>query len=387
VIQVSYLNADIVSAGGRGFDLKELDTMTPAEYWNVNGQVLDFARNTSYYSHLISGLQVLYDFDGPYFTKDNIQELSNQVQRNYSDYESWFGEAFRKAGFEVMFNDQYWNSFNTEMDTRYFALVFHINNLVYQICSKPETDEELPSVYAHAREDGYSWGSLPEYLEYGDYLFRENKKKGAVCVKNSMAYGRSLDYEKVSEEEATVLYQKPSSSLDPEEEKKLQDFMFHWIIEKSIEYDLPIQIHTGYLAGNGNWLENGRPVKLNNLFLEYPEATFILFHGGFPWTGEYASLAKMFPNVYLDLVWLPQISRQKAVQSLNVMLDAVPYNKFFWGGDCHFIEESVGSLEFGKEVVVEVLTGRIERGLLTVAVAREILLRIFRENAVDVFRL
>jgi hypothetical protein len=43
---------------------------------------------------------------------------------------------------------------------------------------------------------------------------------------------------------------RPSESLNQEETKMLEDFMFHWIIRKSIEYDLPVQIHTGYLAGN-----------------------------------------------------------------------------------------------------------------------------------------
>jgi predicted TIM-barrel fold metal-dependent hydrolase len=171
------------------------------------------------------------------------------------------------------------------------------------------------------------------------------------------------------------------------EAKKIEDFMFHWIIQKAIEYDLPVQIHTGYLAGNGNILDNGQPVKLNNLFLQYPKAKFSLFHGGFPWTGEYAALGKMFPNVYLDLVWLPQISREEAVNSLDVMLDCVPYNKFFWGGDCGLIEESVGSLEFAKDVVSEVLTKRVNRGLLTEDLALEIIDGIFRENAIEVFEL
>jgi predicted TIM-barrel fold metal-dependent hydrolase len=163
--------------------------------------------------------------------------------------------------------------------------------------------------------------------------------------------------------------------------------MFHWIIQKAIENDLPVQIHTGYLAGNGNTLDNGQPVKLNNLFLQYPNAKFSLFHGGFPWTGEFAALAKMFPNVYLDLVWLPQISREEAVHSFDVMLDCVPYNKFFWGGYCGLIEESVGSLEFAKDVVSEVLAKRVNRGLLTEELALEIVNRIFRENAIEVFNL
>jgi len=86
-------------------------------------------------------------------------------------------------------------------------------------------------------------------------------------------------------------------------------------------------------------------------------------------------------------VWLPQISREEAIHALDEMFDGVPYNKFFWGGDCAFIEESTGSLEFGKEVVAEVLTKRIERGLLTKVVAEDMIQCIFRENAITVFKL
>jgi len=95
----------------------------------------------------------------------------------------------------------------------------------------------------------------------------------------------------------------------------------------------------------------------------------------------------MFPNVTLDLVWLPQLSRQAAIQTLDEMLDLVPYNKFFWGGDSHFIEESVGSLEIAKDVVSEVLANRVNRGLLSEELARKIAAAVFRENAFEFFNL
>lgn len=202
-----------------------------------------------------------------------------------------------------------------------------------------------------------------------------------------MAYGRTLYYEDVPYEKAAELFAQDSSSLSQEEKRALEDFMFHWICAKSVELNLPIQIHTGYLAGNGNNLENGRPSKLNNLFLKYRKAKFSLFHGGYPWTGEFAALGKMFPNVYLDLVWLPQISREAAVRGLDEMIDCMPYNKFFWGGDCHFIEESTGSLEFGKSFVAEVLAKRVDRGLMTEDVAKDIAQKIFRDNAIRFFKL
>jgi len=382
----SYLMSDVVSAGGTRLDMGPLDSLSLEEHWKINGQALNHTRNTSYYGHLIKGFRKLYDFDDLYFTKENIPVLSAQIEKNYQDYRSWFDSSFHKAGFELMLNDQYWKPFNIDIDERYFALVFHINELVIHAGIIPAR-EDTTLIYHKALNEGYPMNTLDEYLTYCDHLFKKNIEHKAVCVKNSMAYSRSLDFEEVPYEIANILYNKRSEKLSPEDSKKIQDFMFHWIIQKSIENDLPIQIHTGYLAGNGNYLENGKPVKLINLFMKYPEARFVLFHGGYPWTGEYAALGKMFPNVYLDLVWLPQISREKAVLAIDEMFDCVPYNKFFWGGDCAFIEETTGSLEYGKEVLAEVLANRIERGLLTDDVAFDIVKKVLRENAVEVFNL
>jgi len=387
LLRASYLMSDVVSAGASWMNWDGIDSLSMEEYWDLFGQGLDYSRNTSYYSHFVKGFQILYDFEDLFFTESNVKDLSAQIESNYADYRTWFDQAFFQAGFELMFLDQYWNPFNTDVEEAYYALVFHINPLVMDVSRKPANQEDSRGVFSEALEDGHSIASLDDYLVFCEKLFKRNLEKQAVCVKNSLAYSRSLDFEDVSYEKARELFARVSSTLTQQEEKMLQDFMFHWIIQKSIEHDLPIQIHTGYLAGNGNTLDNGKPVKLNKLFLKYREAKFVLFHGGYPWTGEYAAFGKMFPNVYLDLVWLPQISREEAVHALDEMLDGVPYNKFFWGGDCAFIEESTGSLEFGKEVVAEVLAKRIERGYLTRELAEEMIHSIFRENAIRVFKL
>lgn len=391
LLAYSYLKSDLVSAGAPRLRTELINRGNLDELWEMFGPYLDFSRNTSYYSHFLEGFRILYDFDESYFTEKGIKLLSEKIAENYSDRETWYRHAFNKAGFEVMFVDQYWNPFNVTLDNRYFALVFNINELVTAAAERStltRKDARLENnIYKLAEEEGYTIKTLDDYLSFADRLFDKFLEHKAVCLKNSMAYGRTLDFENVPYKRAKVLFRRSSTSLSAAEKKALQDFVFHWVIKKSIEIGLPIQIHTGYLAGNGNTLENSRPTKLNNLFLGYPEARFILFHGGYPWTGEYSALGKMFPNVYLDIVWLPQISREAAVRALDEMLDCVPYNKFFWGGDCHFIEESVGSLEFGKDVVARVLAARVNRGLLTEEVAQEIALKIFRENAIEVFKL
>jgi hypothetical protein len=326
---------------------------------NRRGRNICYRAGSAYYSHFLAGIRILYGLDEPYFTKRGIAVLSEKIAENYGNREDWYQRAVEKAGFDIMFLDQYWNNFNVDIDNRYFALAFNINSLVSSI-SDPSTpaaggESDLNDTYAVAEQEGHTIETLDDYLGFADHMLKKFVEHGSVCLKNSLAYSRSLDFQDVSHEKAKELFERRSQGLSNGEKKSLQDFMFHWIIKKSIEVNLPIQIHTGYLAGNGNTLENSSPTKLSNLFLSYPEARFVLFHGSYPWTGEFSALGKMFPNVYLDLVWLPQISRESAVGGLDEMLDGVPYNKFFWGGDCHFIEESTGSLEFGKSVVAEVV--------------------------------
>jgi hypothetical protein len=387
----SYLKNDLVSAGAPTIDIDAVNQGDLDKLWETYGSFLDFSRNTSYYSHFLQGFKILYGFDDPYFTKEGVRSLSERIASNYKNRDAWYAQSFEKAGFETMFVDQYWAPFNVDLDSRYFTLVFNINNLVSatsQRTMKYREDAPLSvNLYKLADHEGYSIDTLDDYLVFADHLFQKFVDHDVVCLKNSMAYGRTLFYEDVPRERAEELFSRDSASLSSEERKALEDFMFHWICEKSIEYGLPIQIHTGYLAGNGDPLERSKPTKLNNLFLKYRKARFSLFHGGFPWVGEFAAYGKMFPNVYLDLVWLPQISREAAVKGLDEMLDCVPANKFFWGGDCHYIEETTGSLEFGKSVVAEVLAKRMERGLMTEEVAQDIARKIFRDNAIRFFEL
>lgn len=381
----SYLMADVVSAGGSYFNS---DQNTLEQLWEMNGAHLNHTVLTSYNQHFLEGLKMCYDYDELAFTKDGIENLSNKITEKYKDYDSWYIECFEKYNFETMFLDQYWAPHNSNIDKEHYTFVLQTNLLVANIGpAKLMYTEENEEVLALKKLSGVeSVQTLDDFLDFAKALVKDAKENGAVAIKNSQAYWRSINYDNISLERATELFTK-APEISKTEEKELQDFMFHWLVDLAAEYQLPVQIHTGYLAGNGNQLDNGQPIKLNNLFLQHPNTKFDLFHGGFPWTGEFVALGKMFPNVYLNLVWLPQISKQRAIVTFNEMLDCVPYNKFLWGGDCHFIEETVGSLEFGKQVVCEVLTNRILNGQIDEPTAEKIISAVFRKNAIKVFKL
>jgi hypothetical protein len=390
VLLHSYVSSDLITAGGERMTVDVINEHDLDKLWDRYGKYLDYAVQTSYYRSLLQGFRILYHLKEDQFTKENIQQLSTRIKTNYADYPAWFNAAFKQAGYQIMLLDQCWNPINFTIDTDHFALIFRIDDLVTAVINGVQDGHKNimvdNPVYKAAAAEGIKINSLNNYLTFSDHLFKKFIDQGAVALKCALAYERSLRFEKISNERAEKLFFK-SPTLSKEQQTALQDFVFNWIVEKSIEYDLPIQIHTGYFAGNGNIINYGDPLQLNNLFLDYPKARFILFHGGYPWASEFVALGKMFPNVYLDLVWLTQICKSAAIRTFDEMLDCVPYNKFLWGGDCLLIEESVGALQISKEVIAHVLTGRVSRGEMTEDVAREIISGIFRDNAARVFKL
>jgi hypothetical protein len=393
VVCRGYLGADLVSAGAPAkWDTEKMNQGNLDELWDLYGKYLPYARTTSYYHQLREGFRVLYGFNDMYFTPDNIKQLSRQLSSNYADFPKWFDTAFQKAGFALMFLDQWWNQFNVNIDTQHFALVFRVDNMVdYSILrsryEKANSGDANNNPFLLARQWNLPVKTLKDYLAVCERCFKMNVEHHAVAVKIGPAYTRTLDIEEVPSSEAESLYLKSADSMTPAQKKRLQDFMFHWVVKTAAASDLPVQIHTGYLAGNYRSEGNANPMKLNPFMLAHPEAKFMLFHGGFPWYGTIAALAKNIPNVYVDMVWLPQISRETAVNALQQWLDCVPYNKMFCGWDGHHIEESVGGMAVTESVVAEVLADRINKGRLTVDAAKEIASAIFRENAIREFKL
>jgi len=385
LLKNSYLEFDLVSSSRIPLSDSLLKHSTVEQLFEIYKEHLKYSSYTSTAQQFYKGISFLYEIPFNGYDREQILKVTEAIKHNYRNYAEWFDNSYKKAGFETMMIDQFW-PYDFDVDTAHFSLVFNTNRVVSGVSQikNAKTDLLYLQDFIQLKGNGFRITSLEQYLEYLDFMFKKAKEKNALCLKNSMAYTRSVDFEEVTEQDAEKLFDK-LPDLSEAEKKLLEDFIYHQTIKKSIQYQLPIQIHTGYLAGNGNMLENGDPLKLNALFLQYPEAKFIIFHGGYPWTSEVIALAKMFPNVYYDMVWLPQISFTAACSSLDEALDCIPYNKIMWGGDTRFIEEAAGSLIYGREVVVEVLTQRIVSGRMTMELAEEIIRKIFRENAMELF--
>ena len=251
---------------------------------------------------------------------------------------------------------------------------------------------------AYMREIGSSYGievrTLADYESALARAFQAGLEYGMVGVKSVLAYSRILQYENVPRERAEQLFNElvskeaVSKSYTFAEVKPLQDYMMHAVLTLVQQHKLPIQIHTGLHAGNSNTITNSMPTHLINLFMEFPGVNFCLLHSSYPYGGELATLAKNFPNVFIDMCWSHIISPSYSERYLHEWLETVPANKIMaFGGDYCTIEGSWAHSVIARRVVARVLIDRVKSGYFSEQEAVEIAGRLFRENALEVYKL
>lgn len=216
-----------------------------------------------------------------------------------------------------------------------------------------------------------------------------------VCLKCGMAYLRSLRFDKTDRADAERAFHElfadrnlPDWRPPIKAAPALGNHMMHVICRLADEHGLPFQFHTGLQEGNGNIISDSNPVLLSNLFLEYRDIRFDIFHMGYPYTQELSALAKNFRNVYIDMCWGHIISPEAARRALVEWLDAVPANKISaFGGDYSFVDGVYGHQKLARQNVAAALAAKVADGSFDLDRAKEIAGWLFVDNPTRLFKL
>ena len=235
--------------------------------------------------------------------------------------------------------------------------------------------------------------SLEDYLEVVYELLEKAKERGIVGIKDQSAYTRSLDYELVPRYEAERLFNEilsdPRNSLGWPEAKPLDDFLFHQFMNFAGELKLPVQIHTGHMAGIRNRIEKTNAVFLTNVLELYQDLKFDLFHGNWPYIGEILFLAKNYPNVYIDLCWVNIIDPIYSEELYSRAILTTPHTKINgFGGDYPDVPEYIVShLKICRENITRALVRLIRMGWIDENSALEIARDCLFNNPKELFNL
>lgn len=393
-----YASSDLVSAG-MSFD--DLETVRNPKFplrdrWAKFAPFWERIANTSYARAINIALKDLYGVDG--LSDATYSEASKKLKdANKKGLYHWILKE--RSGIDISILDPIPTSIQDvgrfDLDRSLFAPVMRFDPF---IVIKEKWELEVLS-----KNSGMPIHSLKD-LERALELHMERLRGFVVGIKIALAYRRSLCFDKVAYDEAEKLFNRihaqtvfkrieayggtvtTTEALSFEEAKPLQDFMAHKVVGLAAKNGLPIQIHTGLQERNENLITNANPVNLTNLFIEYKEARFDIFHGAYPYTGELAVLAKNFPNVYVDMCWLHLISPTEARRALSEWLDTVPGNKIFaFGGDCSFVEGVYAHAKLARQNVARVLREKIDEGAMTEKQAVGLGERLLRTNALELF--
>jgi len=212
--------------------------------------------------------------------------------------------------------------------------------------------------------------SLDEYLEAVFTVFKRCIERGAIGIKDQSAYSRSISYDLVPKAEAEAQFNRiladPRNSLGWPEGKPLNDYLFHQYMRFARELDLPVQLHTGHMAGIRNRVDKTNAAYLASVLELHRDVRFDLFHGNWPYLGDILFLGKNYPNVALDCCWLHIIDPDYAAELLERSVLTLPHTKVHgFGGDYGDVPEFVaGHLQIARENIAGVLAHLVERGWL-----------------------
>lgn len=283
-----------------------------------------------------------------------------------------------KARIRYSVLDDYWHGDPQKPDARYFVLARKLD----WFCSARQASD----IRRMEEVTGVSISGVSGLKRAMEKRLSQSLEQGLVTLKTTLAYSRSLRFDLYSEEDAAADFNELMKSPQAQPPRRLSDHMLHHALGLAQERGLPMQVHTGYLAGNRGDLENTRPMHLNPLFARYPKVNFDLFHIGWPWVSEIAALAKMYPNVTADFCWAWVLTPAGARQALHEMLETVPANKMLgFGGDYRYVELSYAHAKMARAGIAQVLGEKAQAGWCSendvVGIARMLL----RDNAARLF--
>jgi hypothetical protein len=235
---------------------------------------------------------------------------------------------------------------------------------------------------------------LDEYLAACREVFEGYKRFGAVAFKDQSAYSRTLDYGNPARAEAEKVFNGLLSDPNrgaayPDGVRPLDDYLFHAFLRMARDLDLPVQIHTGHMAGIRNEIAKTNAVLLTPVLDLHRDVRFDLFHANWPYSGELLFLVKNYPNVTMDFCWVNIIDPIYCQRLFQQALSSVPHGKVHaygsdYGGRADLAWAHAG---IARDNVALALAGLVEMEYLDLDEAKEVAWAWLFGNANEFFRL
>ena len=371
---------DLVSAGMPDslFDDLFNEPLSPIQKWKLIEPYWGNSFNTSFNRMILLGVNKLFGISA--LNESTVGPLSVKIANAYNT--DWYERVLRdschikyviKDGDPIPGKDNYFR-YAKRFDS---WLLVKSKYLIDSLAIK-----QLDPIY-----------TLEDFTKSLRVAFEKEVKKGMIAVKVFVAYYRPLNFDKVETDAAKKVFRSLINGdedhvISLKDAKPLQDYMFHCLMDLAKEYKIPVAFHTGLQAGRGKLVGNTDPTLLTNIFNEYPEIKFVLYHGSYPYGGELSALAKNYKNIYIDMNWMYSVSPTYSERYLSEWLETVPVSRLIaFGGDCMSVENTYSELKVAKRIIAKVLCSKIRDGYLSESEAKVAARMILFDNASRLYNL
>jgi predicted TIM-barrel fold metal-dependent hydrolase len=210
---------------------------------------------------------------------------------------------------------------------------------------------------------------------YDDAVADALERGGYRGLKSVIAYHTGLDISPASRDPGSGLssLDKMRQGNDEAAEKGLRDHLLCRALELCMEYDVPMQLHTG-IGDAGINLVLSRPALLLDLLRSsaFRSCKVVLVHAGFPYHSEAGYLARVLPRVYCGVSEGIPFAASGARRIYLEILEMAPISKVLYGSDGYNLPEmSYIGATLGKTALSEALEDLVSRGMLSNAEALE----------------
>jgi hypothetical protein len=374
---LGYAYDDLVTASGQ----------TESENVNKLIEFWPFVRTTGYGQAVEIAVKTLFGLNCSTLQIDLIDEAMQTFIRDKSALEI-YDEIYKCANVKWVINDCTEDNitpatyFIGDNFPSFFKSALRFGKLKIFMLTKKEQLQEIESAMnwsIHCLSD------LDKFMR--EYTEKARSTGNLAALKVALAYTRPLDFANAAFSDADRIF---TAILKGEEvsAKPLHDYLAHQIFKLAVAYDVPVQIHTGYLAGNWGDIRWGDPAPLVPIFQNYRNVKFDLFHAGWPYSEFIGAVAKEFPNVWINLCWAWAMNPVQMERVLDEWLSCVPSNKIFgFGADTLSPFPVVGYAHQARNGIANVMEKKLNTGEYDLETAKFVTRRIMQENAREVFRM
>lgn len=225
---------------------------------------------------------------------------------------------------------------------------------------------------------------------YDEAIAHAIEHKGYRGLKSIIAYRTGLDISPLSRtpDQGRQALDAIRRGIGGQATKKLRDHLFCRALEFCIEYDVPMQIHTGMGDFEVN-LVLCRPALLMDLlrFPTFRACRVLLVHSGYPYHAEAGYMANVLPRVYCGVSEGIPFAAHAADRIYLTILEMAPLSKVMYGSDGFALPElNYLAAKLGKSALARALDQLVERGFLSLREAEEATGLILAGNARALYR-